>query len=71
MTLFKSLEMICKIGELESKTKTEEIDWKKRMVGALPGIEFPADFDSLSDEEKLRRLDGAVAIGNEVEEELK
>ncbi len=63
--------MICKIGELESKTKAEEIDWKKRMVSTLPGIDFPDGFDELSEEEKLRRLDGAVAIANEVEEELK
>ena len=60
--LFKSLELICKIGELESTSIKEEVDWKTRMVGTIPGIEFPSDWKELSPEEQKRRLDGSVDI---------
>ena len=34
---------------------------KASILRAVPGIEFPSDWDSLSAEEQQRRLDGAIA----------
>jgi len=35
---------------------------KARVLGAIPGVIMPDDFDSLSEEEKTKRLDGAINI---------
>jgi len=46
-----------------TKTKAEDIAWKKRMLKTQQGIEFPADFDSLPEDEQLKRLDGVINVG--------
>ncbi len=46
-----------------TKTKAENIAWKKRMLKTQHGISFPDDFDSLPEDEQLKRLDGAIDIG--------
>lgn len=43
--------------------KTDEIAWKKRMLKTQHGVSFPDDFDSLPEDEKLKRLNGAINIG--------
>lgn len=45
-----------------AKTKAEDIAWKKRMLKTQQGISFPADFDSLPEDEQLKRLDGAINV---------
>ena len=46
-----------------TKTKAENIAWKKRMLKTQHGFSFPDDFDSLPEDEKLKRLNGAINIG--------
>ena len=46
-----------------TKTKAEEIAWKKRMLKTQHGISFPDDFDSLPEDEQLKRLNGAINAG--------
>ena len=68
MTSIKSLKMASTIASLGNmlggtKTKAEDIAWKKRMLKTQQGIEFPADFDSLPEDEQLKRLDGVINVG--------
>ena len=48
------------MGELLGNTAKEKVDFKKRILGTLPGISFPDDFDGLPDEEKERRINRAL-----------
>lgn len=57
--------MVAKMGEVFADTDEEKNTWKKRMLGTVPGIDFPEDWDTLSEEEKKRRLDGAIDFGLE------
>lgn len=63
--MFKSIAMIAKIGEVLTSTPKDANEWKKRMLATTPGLEFPADFDSLPEEEKTRRLNGAIEFAAE------
>tara|TARA_R100001594_G_C3952514_1_gene243406 strand:+ start:489 stop:713 length:225 start_codon:yes stop_codon:yes gene_type:complete len=68
MTSIKSLKMASTIASLGNmlggtKTKAEEIAWKKRMLKTQHGISFPDDFDSLPEDEQLKRLNGAINAG--------
>jgi len=56
----KTVGMIAKIGDVLCEKKEEKNTWKKRMMATVPGINFPENFDSLPEEEKARRLDGAI-----------
>ena len=56
----KTVGMIAKIGNVLCEKKEEKNTWKKRMMATVPGINFPENFDSLPEEEKARRLDGAI-----------
>jgi hypothetical protein len=52
---------IAKLGEIFCEKPEEKNAWKARMLKAgLPGISLPDDFDGLPEEEKQRRLDGAI-----------
>jgi hypothetical protein len=52
---------IAKLGEILCDKQEDKNAWKKRMLKAgIPEIDFPEDFDSLPEEEKQRRLDGAI-----------
>ena len=57
--MLKAVSMVCAIGSLECKTQEEKNAWDKRMLGTLPGASFPEDWDTLTEEEKTRRLEGA------------
>lgn len=59
---FGFIKAIASLGEILSDDKKEQNDWKQRMLkaGMGNGLNFPADWDSLSEEEKQRRLDGAL-----------
>lgn len=50
------------LGELLGSTPEEKNALKKRALAAVPGIEFPEDFDALPAEEQARRLNGAAKV---------
>lgn len=58
----KTVALAGAIGELFCNNKKDKNAWKKRMLGAVPGIDFPEDFDKLSEEEKEKRLNGALDV---------
>ena len=57
---FAGLKMVCAIGKLLCDTPEEKNNWNKRMLSTQPGIDIPENFDSLPEEEKTRRLEGAL-----------
>lgn len=59
---FKSVSMVCALGKVLCNTQEEENKWDKRMLGTIKGIDFPEDFDNLTEKEKKRRLEGAKSI---------
>tara|TARA_R100001530_G_scaffold133603_1_gene107245 strand:+ start:7403 stop:7615 length:213 start_codon:yes stop_codon:yes gene_type:complete len=68
MTDISSLKMASTIASLGSmlggtKTKAEDIAWKKRMLKTQKGLSFPDDFDSLPEDEQLKRLNKAIEEG--------
>lgn len=58
----KAVAGICALGEILCKKPEERNSFKKRILGTIPGIDFPEDFNSLPETEKQRRLDGAVNL---------
>lgn len=54
--------MVAKLGDIICETKAEKNAWKKRMLNTVNGIIFPDDFDTLSEDEKECRLDGAINL---------
>jgi hypothetical protein len=59
---FDPVKMVCAMGEILNTTPEDKNNWKKRMLGTIPGIEFPEGFDELPEEEKQRRLNGALEV---------
>ena len=60
----KLASTIASLGNIiGGKNKADEIAWKKRMLKTQRGISFPADFDSLPEDEQLKRLNGAIDVG--------
>lgn len=63
---YRTVAVIASLGKLLGGAKDikEENAWAKRMLkaGMGEGLSFPDDWESLSEEEKKRRLDGAIAI---------
>lgn len=59
--MLRMCSMVAAMGEVMQPDNSSA--WKKRFLSMCPGIEFPADFDQLSEEEKQRRLDGAINAG--------
>ncbi len=54
---------IAKLGELFGSTIKEKNDWKERMIKAgleNKGLIMPEDWDSLTETEKEKRLNGAI-----------
>lgn len=61
----KSIAMVAMMGDFFGHTTEEKNDWKERMLKAgLPegAITMPEDWDTLSEDEKQKRLDGAISI---------
>ena len=56
---FKAVNMICAMGQLLCDTPEDKNKWDRRMLGTINGINFPDDWDTLTEEEKTRRLEGA------------
>lgn len=59
-TSFGLIGGIAKLGELICDKQKDKNAWKKKMLGTIPGIEFPDNFDSLPEDEKEERLDKAI-----------
>jgi len=56
----KAVSMVCAFGALLCDTQEEKNKWNKRMLSTVQGIDFPEDFDNLPEEEKQKRLNGAL-----------
>jgi len=56
---FKAVSAVCTIGQVLCKDQKEQNTWDKKMLGTIPGIRFPKDFDNLPEKQKKRRLKGA------------
>ena len=58
----KMLAALASLGNIVAETPKDQNDWKQRMLQAGLGeaLDFPADWESLSEDEKRRRLDGAI-----------
>jgi hypothetical protein len=59
--IFTAVKAICAIGALECKSDKEKNAWDKKMFAAA-GLDFPYDWDSLSEEEKKSRLDKVKSV---------
>jgi hypothetical protein len=59
---FSPVKMLCAFADLLGDSKEHKIDMKKRAIGSLAGIEFPDDFDSLPEDEKLERLNKVAEV---------
>ena len=51
--------MVAAFGDVFGETQEDANAWKSRMLKA-GGVSFPDDFDQLPEDEKQRRLDGAI-----------
>lgn len=53
---------VAMLGDIFTNTQQESNDWKKRMLKAGLGnmLHMPEDWDQLPEDEKQRRLDGAI-----------
>lgn len=62
--VLKSVAMVAAMGDILTQTKTDANTWKKRMfkAGLGAGIDFPEDWDSLSEDEKEKRLNNAINV---------
>ena len=63
--ILKSASMVAMFGELLCDNQKEKNDWKKRMLDATGLLDFPEDWDELSEEEKQKRLDNVIAVNKE------
>ena len=55
--------MVARLGEVFGKTQKESNDWKARMLKAglsSSGLQMPEDWDTLTEDEKEHRLNGAI-----------
>jgi len=60
---FDALKMVCAFGEILCDNQEEKNDWKARMLKAgleNKGLIMPEDWDTLTEDEKQKRLDGAL-----------
>jgi len=56
------MKMFLALGGLQAKTMEEKVKYKERIVFATPGIIKPNNWEELSMEEKLRRLNKLETI---------
>jgi len=57
-----AIAMVAALGDLFGSSKKQSNDWKKRMLSAGLGdaISLPNNWDELSEDEKEKRLNGAI-----------
>ena len=51
------MKMFLAMGEMTTQTQEERIAYKERIVFATPGIIKPENWETLSQEERLNRLE--------------
>lgn len=56
ISTFNTIASVAMIGDIISDTQKDRVKWKERMVKAGLPLEFPEDWDSLTDEDKEARL---------------
>jgi len=70
-SMFGSIGAVAKLGEIfHAGDQKASNDWKKRMLKAGlegKGLIMPEDWEELSEDEKQKRLDGAIAQLSEIE----
>lgn len=62
---FGMIAAVAKMGELLCDNQKDKNDWKARMIKAGlsdRGLIMPEDWDTLSEDEKERRLNGVISI---------
>lgn len=60
---FKTTATVAALGDLFGQTTKDKNAWKERMLKAgLPGLEIPAEWSTLTEEERGKRLDAAIAF---------
>ena len=63
LQMMKTTGMVALMGEILCDNKKYKNKWKKRMMKAgLPDIQFPEDWDTLSEDEKEKRLNKIIEI---------
>jgi hypothetical protein len=61
-SILKSVALVASLGSIFCDNQKDKNDWAKRMMQAgLTGISFPEDWDTLTEDEKEKRLNGALA----------
>lgn len=66
--LLKSVAMVAKLGALLCPSQKEQNDWKVRMMQAgldNRGLNMPENWDQLGEDEKTKRLNGALSAISE------
>jgi len=59
----KTVAIVAKMGEVFADNQKDKNDWKARMLKAgleNKGLIMPEDWESLSEDDKQKRLDGAI-----------
>lgn len=66
-SMFKATSMIAQLGEVFCDNKKDKNDWKKRMIlaGFGDSISIPEDWDTLSEDEKEKRLNQTIKLMKE------
>jgi len=67
--ILKTASMVASFGDILCDSPKEKNDWKKRMLNATGLLDFPEDWDELSEDEKQSRLDKAIAFNKESKDE--
>ena len=62
--VLKFASTVAKLGSLFHTEKEDQNNWKKRMLNTVDGVSFPDDWDSLSEDEKEKRLNKAIEIND-------
>jgi len=60
--MFKSIKALALFSDLMGTTPSEKNQLKKRVLSTVPGIDFPDNWESLPEDEKSKRIDGALKI---------
>lgn len=58
---FRLVASVARLGEVLADTQAEKNKWKARMLKAGLPLDFPSDWESLSEEEKETRLNKVIA----------
>ena len=69
ISFLRTTAMVASLGNIFCDTQAEKNAWKVRMLKAgleKKGLSFPADFDSLPEDEKERRLNAVIKLNQEV-----